>query len=102
MLLRGGSGVLEPSTVAAMTSNQLTESQRLNAWPGFSFLDDRGWGFGMSVLDDGRYGWDGGFGTTWSNVASKDLTVVVLTQRATDETGPPLVCDEVWSAVTGQ
>jgi CubicO group peptidase (beta-lactamase class C family) len=102
MLLRGGTGVLESSTVAAMTSNQLTESQRSNVWPGFSFLGDQGWGFGMSVNDDGRYGWDGGFGTTWSNVASQDLTVVVLTQRATDETGPPSVCDEVLNAVTGR
>jgi CubicO group peptidase (beta-lactamase class C family) len=100
MLLSGGGTVLKPTTVEAMTRNQLTEPQRANVWPGFSFLDGRGWGYGMSVHDDGRYGWDGGFGTTWSNVASRDLTVVVLTQRATDETGPPLVCAEVLEAAT--
>jgi hypothetical protein len=50
------------------------------------------------VCDDGRYTWDGGFGTTWSNIPSRGLTVVVLTQRATDETGPPAVCDAVLSA----
>lgn len=98
MLSRGGSPVLSPSTVAEMTRNQLTEAQRTNVWPGFSFLDGRGWGFGMSVCDDGRYTWDGGFGTTWSNVPSRGLTVVVLTQRATDETGPPAVCNDVLSA----
>lgn len=95
MLLSGGRDVLKPETVGAMTRNQLTDTQRANVWPGFNFLDDRGWGFGVSVCDDGRYSWDGGFGTTWSNLPSPDLTVVVLTQRANDETGPPSVCDEI-------
>ncbi|HWC37444.1 MAG TPA: serine hydrolase domain-containing protein [Acidimicrobiales bacterium] len=98
MLLRGGSPVLRSSTVAEMTRDQLTASQRANVWPGFSLLDGRGWGFGVSVLDDDRYTWDGGFGTTWSNVPSQGLVVVVLTQRATNETGMPAVCDEVLAA----
>jgi CubicO group peptidase (beta-lactamase class C family) len=67
-------------------------------WPGFSFLDNRGWGYGLSVLDDGRYTWEGGLGTAWSNLPSQDLTVVVLTQRAADDTGMPAVCDDVLSA----
>jgi CubicO group peptidase (beta-lactamase class C family) len=64
-------------------------------WPGFSFLDDRGWGYGVSIVDGRDYGWEGGFGTSWRNVPAEDLTVVVLTQRAADETGPPPVCAEV-------
>lgn len=98
MLMRQGSPVLKPATVAEMTRDQLTAAQRANVWPGFSFLDDRGWGYGLSVLDDGRYTWEGGLGTVWSNVPSQDLTVVVLTQRAADETGMPAVCDDVLSA----
>src|SRR5712691_2516554 len=98
ILLRGGEPVLKPETVAEMTRDQLTAAQRANVWPGFSFLDDRGWGYGVSVLDDGRYSWDGGLGTTWSNVPAQDLTVVVLTQRAADETGMPAVCDDVTAA----
>ena len=62
MLLRGGRPVLKPATVAEMTRDQLTAAQRSNVWPGFSFLEDRGWGYGMSVLDDGRYAWEGGLG----------------------------------------
>jgi len=50
------------------------------------------------VLDDGRYTWEGGLVTAWSNVPSQDLTVVVLTQRAADETGMPAVCDDALSA----
>ena len=98
MLLRGGAPVLSQAGVAEMTRDQLTPDQRANVWPGFSFLDDRGWGYGVSVLDDGRYTWEGGLGTAWSNVPSQDLTVVVLTQRAADETGMPAVCEEVLAA----
>jgi CubicO group peptidase (beta-lactamase class C family) len=98
MLARGGDPVLKPDTVAAMTRNQLTPEQQANVWPGFSFLSGRGWGYGVSVLEDGAYGWEGGFGTTWSNVPSEDLTVVVLTQRTADETGMPAVCDDVLTA----
>ena len=50
------------------------------------------------MLDNGRYTWEGGLGTAWSNVPSQDLTVVVLTQRAADETGKPAVCGDVLSA----
>ena len=95
MLLRGGGSVLRTSTAAEMTRDQLTAAQRANVWPGFSFLEDRGWGYGVSVLDDGRYTWEGGLGTAWSNVPAQDLTVVVLTQRAADETGLPPVCEAV-------
>jgi len=98
MLLDGGAGVLHPATVAEMTRDQLTPAQRETAWPGFSFLDGRGWGYGLSVLDDGCYTWEGGSGTAWSNVPAQDLTVVVLTQRAVDETGPPAVCYDVPAA----
>lgn len=101
MLIRGGSPVLKPATAAEMTRDQLTAAQRANVWPGFSFLEDRGWGYGLSVLGDGRCTWEGGFGTAWSNVPSQDLTVVVLTQRAADETGMPAVCDDVLSAARG-
>src|SRR5580704_3284104 len=89
--------VLKTETVAEMTRDQLTAAQRANVWPGFSFLEDRGWGYGVSVTDWGDT-WEGGLGTAWSNVPAQDLTVVVLTQRAADETGMPAVCDEVLAA----
>jgi CubicO group peptidase (beta-lactamase class C family) len=100
MLMRQGSPVLKPATAAEMTRDQLTAAQRSRVWPGFSFLDDRGWGYGVSVLEDGRYTWEGGLGTAWSNVPGQDLTVVVLTQRAADETGMPAVCDAVLAAAS--
>jgi len=99
MLLRGGRDVLKAETVAEMTRDQLTPAQRARVWPGFSFLGDRGWGYGVSVTGWG-YTWEGGSGTAWSNVPGKDLAVVVLTQRAPDETGLPGVCDDVLSWAT--
>jgi CubicO group peptidase (beta-lactamase class C family) len=100
MLLRpGGNPVLTAGTVAEMTRDQLTPAQRANVWPGFSFLDDRGWGYGVSVTEWG-YTWDGGLGTSWSNIGDQDLTVVVLTQRAADEAGLPAVCEQVRMAMS--
>ena len=94
LLLPGGNPVLTAGTVAEMTSDQLTPAQLARVWPGFSFLGDRGWGYGVSVTEWG-YTWEGGSGTAWANVPDQDLTVVVLTQRAVDETGLPAVCDQV-------
>ena len=53
----------------------------------------------MSVTDWG-YTWEGGSGTAWANVPDQDLTVVVLTQGAIDETGLPAVCGEVRTAMS--
>ena len=100
MLRRGGDPVLEPGTVAEMTRDQLTPAQRARVWPGFSFLDDRGWGYGVSVTEWG-YTWEGGSGTLDQAVPDRDLTVVVLTQRAADETGMPAVCGEVLEMAIG-
>jgi len=99
LLLPEGNPVLTAGTVAEMTSDQLTPAQLARVWPGFSFLGDRGWGYGVSVTEWG-YGWEGGSGTAWANVPDQDLTVVVLTQRAGDETGLPAVCDQVRTAMS--
>jgi CubicO group peptidase (beta-lactamase class C family) len=101
LLLPGGNPVLTARTVAEMTRDQLTPAQRARVWPGFSFLDDRGWGYGVSVTEWG-YSWEGGSGTAWSNIPDQDLTVVVLTQRAVDETGLPAVCEEVRTAIASR
>jgi CubicO group peptidase (beta-lactamase class C family) len=99
LLLPGGNPVLTAGTVAEMTSDQLTPAQLARVWPGFSFLGDRGWGYGVSVTEWG-YSWEGGSGTAWANMPDQDLTVVVLTQRAVDETGLPAVCEQVRTAMS--
>jgi CubicO group peptidase (beta-lactamase class C family) len=80
-----GRRVLTAESVRAMTTNHLTDEQIAR---GGLVLRGRGWGYGMSVVvrpDDvsavpGRYGWEGGTGTSWFNHPGLDLTAILLTQ----------------------
>ena len=56
------------------------------------FWDSRGWGFGISIVtrrdniaaNPGRFGWDGGYGTSGYSDPQEDLVGVLMTQRALD------------------
>lgn len=95
----GGTRVLAPEWVAAMTTNQLSDEQRYTAGP---ILDGRGWGFGVSVLDgpDGPrgYGWSGGYGTSWLNDPATGLAGVLGTQLFASAGGADLEAG-FWAAV---
>jgi CubicO group peptidase (beta-lactamase class C family) len=94
-LLRPGA-LLAPATVELMTTDQLTGDQRTAAAP---FLDGRGWGLGVSVgVEPGRFGWDGGLGSSWSVDPARDLTAVLMTQRM-DTPEPFGLRADFWSAV---
>ncbi|HEV7974183.1 serine hydrolase domain-containing protein [Amycolatopsis sp.] len=85
----GGERVLSRASVEAMTTDHLTPEQK--AVSGFfpGYFDTRGWGLGVSMVtkrDDvasspGRFGWDGGTGTSWYTDPAEDLVAVLLTQR---------------------
>ena len=86
-LLAGGRGVLSPGSVALMTSDRLTAAQRAGAAgvlePGCSY----GLHVGVAVErtspwnTPGRFGWDGGLGTTaWADPA-REVVGVLFTQR---------------------
>lgn len=77
MLQSGGGPVLSPESVRQMTTNHLTPSQVDSAG---MLLDPKGWGYGVAVDDDGRYGWDGGYGTVWFNDPERDLIAIAFTQ----------------------
>jgi CubicO group peptidase (beta-lactamase class C family) len=80
-----GRRLLSERSVELMTTNHLTPEQIAGGGP---ILGGRGWGYGMSVAiapDEvspvpGRYGWDGGYGTTWFNDPNRDLVAIALTQ----------------------
>jgi hypothetical protein len=69
-----------------MTTNHLTPDQIAG---GGLLLSGSGWGFGQAVTvapDEvlpapGRYGWTGGYGTTWFNDSHRGLIAMVLTQN---------------------
>ena len=98
MLLRGGAPVLPPAAVRAMTTDQLTPAQKAlgGLLPGF--FHGRSWGFCQAVYDSGAFGWDGGLGTSWLVDPSRDLTVIVLTQRMFESPDPPQVHRDIQAA----
>ncbi|MGN1290788.1 MAG: serine hydrolase domain-containing protein, partial [Bradyrhizobium sp.] len=106
MMLNGGrlgtERILSRPSVDLMTSNQITPEQKL----GSEFLlGARGWGFGLSVVttrDDlcevpGRYGWDGGYGTSWYSDPREAMTGILLTQRMMDSPQPLPVFSDFWT-----
>src|SRR5258708_16148510 len=89
--------LLSRLSVELMTTDQLTPEQK--AAPGLvsGFLDGQGWGFGVSVItrrDDlaavpGRYGWDGGLGTSWYCDPREEMVIILITQSAWASPRPP-------------
>jgi CubicO group peptidase (beta-lactamase class C family) len=108
MMLNGGrlgnERILSRPSVELMTTDQLTPEQK----QGTELLLDgnRGWGMGLSVLtrrDDlcnipGRFGWDGGYGTSWYSDPNENFTGILLTQRLMESPQPPRVMLDFWTA----
>ena len=98
MLLAGGAPVLPADAVQAMTTDQLTAAQKARGGLLPGFFDGRSWGFCQAVYDSGAFGWDGGLGTSWLVDPSRDLTVIVLTQRMFESPDPPQVHRDIQAA----
>lgn len=89
--VHGGTRLLSKQSIELMTTNRLTPAQVESAG---MLLSGSGWGLGMAVTvaadevsGPGRYGWSGGYGTTWFNDPNEGLTAIALTQ----------VSDFLWS-----
>jgi CubicO group peptidase (beta-lactamase class C family) len=89
MLLAGGSQVLSAELVRAMCTDQLTGEQKARGGLGPDFFSDKSWGFCQAVYDTGAFGWNGGFGTSWLVDPTRELTVIVLTQRLFESAALP-------------
>jgi len=101
MMLSGGRHgarrILARPSVEVMTTDQITPAQKAASpfFPGF--WDNRGWGFGVSMITrrdgiaavPGRYGWDGGYGTSWGSDPNENVVAVLMVQRLYD----PIVAD---------
>jgi CubicO group peptidase (beta-lactamase class C family) len=46
-----------------------------------------------------RYGWDGGYGTSWASDPKEDLIGILMTQRLWDYAGPPSIHFDFWTSV---
>ena len=109
MMLNGGSlgsaRVLSRESVTLMTTNHIKADEKRESQ---LFLgSSRGWGFGLSVftgLDNpdsstGRFGWDGGYGTSWYSDPRAQLTGILLTQRVMDSPEPPRAFTDFWTTL---
>ena len=113
MMLKGGKHgnerILSRPSVELMTTDHITPEQK--AVSGFfpDFWEGHGWGFGVSIVtrrDDlaatpGRYGWDGGYGTSWYVDPKEELVGILMTQRVWDSPSPPGVLLDFWTSAYG-
>jgi CubicO group peptidase (beta-lactamase class C family) len=93
-----GVRLLRPETLALMTTNQLTDTQRANSgWLGYRpFAAGRGFGLGVSVVLDanavdltprggqGTVSWPGAFGGWWQADPSARSIFIFLTHNMVD------------------
>jgi CubicO group peptidase (beta-lactamase class C family) len=101
----GAERILSRPSVELMTADQLTPAQKAASAFG-DMWESHGWGFGVSVVTSrdgvaaspGRYGWDGGFGTTWSSDPAEDMVAILMTQRVAFPPSSPVYLD-FWTSV---
>jgi CubicO group peptidase (beta-lactamase class C family) len=98
--------ILSRPSVELMTTDHITPEQKAASEFVPGFWDNRGWGFGLSVItrrDDlaampGRYGWDGGYGTSWYVDPKEGMVGILMTQRVMDSPSPPGVFLDFWTS----
>jgi CubicO group peptidase (beta-lactamase class C family) len=104
MLRSGGDPLLSRATVAAMTTDQLSPAQKeVVAWVPWH---GAGWGLGVGVATErvgvdanpGRFGWDGGLGTSFSCDPGEDLVGTLLTQVMWTSPAGHNVVSDFWTA----
>jgi CubicO group peptidase (beta-lactamase class C family) len=49
----------------------------------------------------GKYGWDGGFGTSWYVDPAEEMITILLTQAAFTSAAPPPIVRDFWTAAYG-
>jgi CubicO group peptidase (beta-lactamase class C family) len=102
----GDARILSRPSVALMTSDHLTPEQKAVSGLMPGDFDAHGWGFGVSVTtrrDEiwdsvGRFGWNGGLGTSWSSDLKEDMVTILMTSRAWTSPRPPDVFRDFWTA----
>jgi CubicO group peptidase (beta-lactamase class C family) len=101
--LHGRERILSRPAVELMTSDQLTAEQKQGAE--LFFGHGASWGMGGAVVTrrtdlfttPGRYGWDGGYGTSAYMDPAEDMVGILMTQRAMESPTPPKVFRDFWT-----
>jgi len=110
MLNKGRHGreqILSRGAVELMTSDHVTPEQREGAE--IFFGSHGSWGFGMAVdirrdeifRSPGRFGWDGGLGTSAYADPAEEMIGILFTQRMMDSPEPPKIFTDFWTLAYG-
>ena len=102
--LHGRDRILSRPAVELMMSDQLTPEQRQGTE--LFFGHGASWGMGGAVVTrrtdlsttPGRYGWDGGYGTSGHLDPAEDMIGILMTQRMMDLPRPPRVFTDFWTS----
>jgi CubicO group peptidase (beta-lactamase class C family) len=106
MLNKGRHGrerILSRAAVELMTTDHLTPEQRAGSEVFFGASSS--WGFGMAVdirrtdlfRTPGRFGWDGGLGTSAYADPAEGMIGILMTQRLMASPEPPSVFTDFWT-----
>ncbi|MFI5031735.1 MAG: serine hydrolase domain-containing protein [Reyranellales bacterium] len=98
-----GERLLARPTVELMMSDQLTSEQKQGAE--LFFGHGASWGMGGAVVTrrtdifatPGRFGWDGGYGTSAHLDPAEDMIGILMTQRLMESPVPPKVFRDFWT-----
>lgn len=99
----GSQRLLSRPAVELMTTDQLTPENRIGTE--LFFGDGASWGMGNAVVTrrtslsttPGRFGWDGGYGTSAHSDPAEDMVGILMTQRMMDSPQPPRVFTDFWT-----
>jgi CubicO group peptidase (beta-lactamase class C family) len=104
--VHGNERLLSRPSVELMTTDQISQEQKAASpfFPGF--WDGRGWGFGLSIItrrdglemSPGRFGWDGGHGTSAYTDPKEEMIGIMMTQRVMDSPVAPPTFADFWTS----
>jgi CubicO group peptidase (beta-lactamase class C family) len=103
----GNQRILSRPSIELMTTDHITPEQKAVSEFIPGFWDNRGWGFGLSIMirrDDlastpGRFGWDGGCGTSAYTDPREEMVAILMTQRLMDSPSAPDLYSDFWTSV---
>jgi CubicO group peptidase (beta-lactamase class C family) len=99
--------LLSRLSVETMTTDQLTPEQKAVSGLIPGEFDSHGWGFGVSIdtrrdniwAVPGRYGWEGGMGTSWHSDPREEIIVILMTQCMWSSPIAPSIYSDFWTSV---
>jgi CubicO group peptidase (beta-lactamase class C family) len=101
-----GERILSRASVELMTTDQLTPEQKADPNATAILGEGRGWGFGVAidlVRDNlgsvpGRFGWDGGYGTSAYTDPANGVIGIMMCQRVVDSPSAPPHYQDFWTS----